>query len=688
MDGNNAKSRAVKMSRWTDKLNPEQVEAVLHDHGPMLILAGAGSGKTTVLVSRTGRLIEEQVARPDEIAVLTFTNKSAKELKERVAEKIGKNAKNIWAGTFHSFGVSVLKKHYKEAGLPQKFGIIDGGDSKAIVKKIIKDTHHYDKDNVNVDRLLSLISNWRESGQKKVRASDPDDPDLELVQVILPKYVKQLELLGVVDFDGLLLKPLEIFENHPGILKEYQDQIQHLMVDEFQDTNSIQMKLIHQLVKEHKNITVVGDDDQSIYGWRGAKVSNILNFPNRFESCRVVRLQRNYRSTSSILDIANTVIQKNTNRHDKVLKAEGYDHDGEKPELFVYESEEEEALEVVQQIYYFQRKGFSLKDIAILYRSNSQGGLLEGDLRRANIPYHITGGTAFFDRSEVKDVLAYIQCAFLGNEISLRRVINVPSRGIGEKTIHHFENYASDKKISFSRAIHTFKPEDHEKKYETLQDFLKAIESLKTALLQKNGSSCGENLLQFLDEIEYKKFVYSNFKDPKIAHKKWSVVEIFSRVLDGFINKNGLSAESIREFIEAMVLRDQMEESSNQKENDKIQLMTLHACKGLEFPVVLIVGCEEDIIPHKTLGLDIDEERRLFYVGLTRAKEHLVLTKASQRKRFGKLRPTVSSRFLLEIPEHLISCYEDGMRPLVEGERESMLESLYKKLEQNSKAPI
>ncbi len=673
------------MSKWLQGLNPEQEEAVLHNYGPQLILAGAGTGKTTVLVTRTGRLIDENIVRPDQVLVLTFTNKAASELKERVSAKIGKKSKKIWAGTFHSFGVSVLKNHYNLVNLPKNFGIIDAGDAKAILKAFLKDINHYDRDSVNLDKILSIMSDWRSRGQTKVRGSDTSDADLELVQILLPKYLTKLRLLGVVDFDGLLLMPIQIFKENELVLQSYQQQFLQVMVDEFQDTNSIQMKLINQLVAGHNNITVVGDDDQSIYGWRGAVISHILNFPKHFKPCNVVRLQRNYRSTSSILNIANSVIQKNKDRHDKVLKAEGHDSSGEMPELFTYANEEEESAEIVSQVQHFLRKGFSYKDIAILYRSNSQGGLIEGDLRRANIDYKITGGTAFFDRSEVKDVLAYIQCAFLSNEIALRRVINNPPRGIGAKKIEFFEQRSKDKGMNFQDCVYTYNTSQSEKPFNGVIEFLEIIKKLRTSLLLKNGNTPGQNLLSFLDEMGYKALVYSNYKDPQIAHKKWMVVEILSRVLDGFVNKAGHTQKSLKEFIHSMVLRDQMEEANDQKNQNKIQLMTLHACKGLEYPVVLLVGCEEDIIPHKTLGLDIDEERRLFYVGLTRAKKHLVLTKAETRKRYGQLRPVSPSRFLLEIPEGMVKDYPDGNRPFQVDERKNMLADLYKKLEQNSK---
>lgn len=673
-------------SIWTSYLNPEQQEAAQHDFGPLLILAGAGSGKTTVLVSRTGRLIAEEVVKPEQITVLTFTNKSAKELKARVAEKLGSKGKKIWAGTFHSFGLSILKEHYKEAKLPKGFGIIDAGDSKSIIRDLLKSISHYAKENFDEERILNMIGDWREREQKYARDDSPDDEYEEIVQMILPKYIRKLELLGVVDFQSLLVKPLEVFRAHPHILEKYQSKIKQLMVDEFQDTNTVQMKLILELVKEHKNITVVGDDDQSIYGWRGADVSNILNFPRRFEECKVVRLQRNYRSTAAILNVANHVIKKNIKRHDKVLKAEGYDHSGNKPEVFAYNSEEDEAKEMVGQIHYFGRKNFKYKDIAILYRSNSQGAFLESELRHNNIPYILTGGTAFFERREVKDVLAYIQCAFAPNEISIRRVINTPSRGVGDKTIEAFEKVAIEKNVGFYELFRELDVEDLDPRLKQgIYDFKNSCINLKELLLNEDPlKSPGERLLDYLDQVKYRSFVFNSYKDSTTAQKRWALIEIFSRVLDGFMKKNGETRIAVRSFIETMQLRDQLEEQDNEKNDNKVQLMTFHACKGLEFPVVLMIGLEEEVIPHKTLGLDIDEERRLFYVGLTRAKEHLVLSRALERKRYGKLRPSAPSRFLLEIPEEMVVEHAGGFRPLASGERTSMLADLYKKLDQKS----
>ncbi|MCB0422831.1 MAG: ATP-dependent helicase, partial [Bdellovibrionales bacterium] len=673
----------MKENPWLRGLNDEQKHAVLHNFGPLLILAGAGSGKTTVLVARMGRLIADQICRPDEITVLTFTNKAAREMKERVIAKLGKSAKRISAGTFHSFGLQMLKAHYKEARLPKQFGIIDAGDAKAVLRDLIKEISHFAKDSFDLEKLLAIINRWRETG---VERSLADDPYEDLAEILLPKYIKKLELLGVVDFEDLILRPIELLEKHSGIRETYHRNIQQLMVDEFQDTNSLQMKLVKLLAGEEKNLTVVGDDDQSIYGWRGAEVQNILNFPKYFKGTEVVRLERNYRSTEAILSIANAVIQKNSHRHDKVLIPSGYEDVGATPESFVYESDEEEVENISDQIQFFLNEGYHYKDIAILYRSNSQGGLLEGEFRRTGIPYSLTGGSAFFDRREVKDILAFLRSAISPNEISVRRTINIPPRGIGETTIKAIEEYGHEHHLGFPAAAHRWnKTEIPEKTGEKIESYFQILKELPEYVLMGGPDvACGDRLVEYFVQIGYRDFIFKGFKDGATALKRWRLIEVLGRVLDSFVGRGGKTLKTLKEFIDCMELRDTVDEGSAEETPDKVQLLTLHACKGLEFPVTIMIGLEEDIIPHRTLGTSIDEERRLFYVGVTRAKERLVFTRARKRKRYGVWRPSAPSRFLLEVPESLVSAYDCGFRPLRTGERETLLADLFKKLEKQS----
>ncbi len=734
--------------QWTKGLNPEQAKAVLHNEGPLLILAGAGSGKTTVLVARTGRMIAEGAAKGNphlakEICVLTFTNKAARELKHRVSQRLGPSAKGLWAGTFHSFGLEILRNHYKEANLPHHFGVIDQSDCQSLLKELVKEIRVVGKEKFDLEKVLEIIN------EKRVRKSTglPDkieafDEYHEVAEILFPKFIRRLDLLGVVDFDGLLLKPLELFQTHPEVQKKYQDKIRYMMVDEFQDTNEIQMKLIDKIIQGHRNLAVVGDDDQSIYGWRGAQVANILNFPKVYAPCEVIRLERNYRSKSSILTVANEVISKNRHRHGKVLKAEGYKDEGERPEVFLLETEDDEAEFVYREIEHFKTQGYHPKDMAVLYRSNSQGGMIESVFRTYHIPYTVSGGTGFFDRKEVKDILAYLRSALAPNDVSLRRIINTPARGIGDNTIEKISDYAKHKKISFNFACKAaLRGEDLEinseldpsakraangstqsllaKEFdgthadvegdlnpqqelgglspkqgsffqtpeielaagskEALRKFFDSLKQLPEVILKPIGSqTAGEALVEWMRSIGYRDYVFSMVSEPSSGEKKWNLVEIVGRVLDSFVKRGGLNEKTLKDFLDAMELRDETEDEENA---DRVSLMTLHACKGLEFPVVIIVGIEEDLLPHKTLGSDIDEERRLFYVGVTRAKEKLVMTRCKTRRRHGVVRPVSPSRFLLEISSHHVRDYKCEFRPVSSVQRESLLSDFLGKLD-------
>ncbi|MCE3011075.1 MAG: UvrD-helicase domain-containing protein [Proteobacteria bacterium] len=659
---------------WTQGLNPEQVQAVLHQEGPLLILAGAGSGKTTVLVSRTGRLIAEKVARPDEICVLTFTNKAARELKSRVSHKLGDSAKGIWAGTFHSFGLQLLKKYSAKAGLPAQFGVVDSSDCQSILKELMRDVAISGKDKFDTDKLLNLINYLRTHGKAKLEAQDEYH---ELAEVLYPKFVKRLDLMGVVDFEGLLIKPYELLKNHPEVLEKVQDQYRFIMVDEFQDTNDLQMKLIDLMAKKYHNLAVVGDDDQSIYGWRGAQVSNILQFPKRYAPCQVVKLERNYRSTGKIIELANDVIAKNKNRHGKVLRPST--ELGELPELFVMQTEEEEAEFVCREIKAFINKGYKYQDIAVLYRSNSQAAFLESNLRTNSIPYTVSGGTALFDRKEVKDVLGYIRAAMAPHDVAVKRILNTPARGIGDTSLEKLVQYGLTNKVSFIKACYHWKEAGvNDKAGEAISRFLDLLKSFPQRLLDSSeGRSVGGNLEKIFRDMGYRDYLFHTSSDATAGDKKWILVEVVGRILDSFIAKAGRSEKILKEFLDSMELRDREDE----EESNEVSLMTLHACKGLEFPVVLLIGVEEDLIPHRTLGTDVDEERRLFYVGLTRAEEHLILTRCRTRKRHGQIKPVSPSRFLLEITDAHLKKHERDARPVNGEEKKSLLESFFAKAE-------
>ncbi|MGH1468108.1 MAG: ATP-dependent helicase [Bdellovibrionales bacterium] len=671
----------ILMVDWTKGLNNEQVEAVNTTEGPLLILAGAGSGKTTVLVSRTGQIISQDLATPSEILVLTFTNKAAKELNERVAKKLSLKKEKIWTGTFHGFGLDFLKKNYKVADLPKKFGLIDSADSRFIIKDLLKNKTHNASSGFDVEDLQRIISDMR-AGKKL----SPDTPEayVEMATWLLPDYISRMHSLGVVDFDGLLLKPIEILRENAYLKEKYREKFKYIMVDEFQDTNKIQMDLVMELTGEHQNLAVVGDDDQSIYGWRGAEIKNILNFPKLFDKCKVVRLETNYRSTPQILKLANSVIKSNEDRHKKTLAPQKGVKEGPLPEVFVYNDEDVECDEVASLIRHYNRK-HNLDDIAVLFRSNAQGGVLEGVLRQNRIPYDLTGGPALIDRKEVRDVLSYMKSALFPNDISIRRILNVPHRGIGDTSVHKIIEYQKEHGVDFIKALRKWEDAGvNSKTGSAIQNYFDLLYDFRVSLL-KATKKYEELLPELFKQLKYKDMVLSSYKDGPTAMRKWQLVEILGRILDGFVRNADTDDREkiIKDFIDSLSLREQDLKDKNNNER-KVQLLTFHASKGLEFPIVILMGVDEGIIPHETLGHDISEERRLFYVGVTRAKRELILTRSRQRKRYGKLRQTAPSRFLAALPQDLYNLYESGIKPISENERVDMLADLYKKLDKKS----
>ncbi len=671
------------MVDWTEGLNSKQAEAVKTTEGPLLILAGAGSGKTTVLVSRTGQIISSKKASPSEILVLTFTNKAAKELDERVSKKLSLKKEKIWTGTFHGFGLEFLKKNYKLADLPKKFGLIDSADSRFIIKDLLKNKTHSSVGGFDVENLQRLISDMRSN--KKI---SPDTPEayVEMATWLLPDYISRMHSLGVVDFDGLLLKPIELLRENAYLKEKYQEKFKYIMVDEFQDTNKTQMDLVLELTGEHQNLAVVGDDDQSIYGWRGAEIKNILNFPKMFKACKVVRLEINYRSTPQILKFANAIIETNKDRHVKKLEPQKGVQAGPIPEVFVYNNEDIECEEVVSLIRHYNRT-YNLDDIAVLYRSNAQGSVLEGALRQNRIPYDLTGGPALIDRKEVRDVLSYIRSALFPNDISIRRILNVPHRGIGDTSVHKIIDHQKETGLDFIKSLRKWEEAGvNARAGASIADFFDLLYEVRVRLIKATQKY--EDLLpEIFKDLKYRDLVMSSYKDGPTALRKWQLVEILGRILDGFV-RNSDSSESredtIKSFIDALSLREQDLKEKNKEK--KVQLLTFHASKGLEFPIVILMGVDEGIIPHETLGHDISEERRLFYVGVTRAQKELLLTRARQRKRYGQLRKTAASRFLAKLPEDLFNLYESGIKPINEGERVNLLADLYKKLDMKTEA--
>lgn len=667
---------------WYKGLNPEQCSAVAHNYGPLLILAGAGSGKTTVLVSRTGRLIAEKIAPASKICVLTFTNKAARELKHRVQQKIGLAAEGLWAGTFHSFGLQLLRKNHKRIDLPSHFGVLDQTDSQAVIKDLLKNINVSTKDKFDLARLADMINLLRAG--KKLPPGQFEEY-YEVAEVLAPLYEKKLKSLGVVDFEGLLLEPLKLFKSHPEVLQGLQNHFSQIMVDEFQDTNQEQMHLIQQISAAHLNLTVVGDDDQSIYGWRGAEIKNILNFPQQFDKCEVVKLERNYRSVTGILDLGNEVISKNKKRHGKILKPTKNDIINRKPEVFVLETEEDEAEFVIREIQKLKSEGRKFEDMAILYRSNTQGAFIESGLRRSQIPYSLSGGTSIFDRKEAKDLLAYLRASLWPDEVSLRRIINTPPRGIGDNTIEKLTQFSQKNNINFHTACKRWRESGvNDKAGSSLEALQNWLWTFPQRILEDSsaGATISERFLFLARECGYRDYLSQTSPEGHIFDKRWQIVEIVARIIEAFVNKRGATVPVLKEFIDAMMLRD---ETRDEDEHDVVQLMTLHASKGLEFPAVILMGIEEDLLPHKRLGGDLDEERRLFYVGITRAQEQLTLTYCKQRKKMGKVVPVFPSRFLTECSKNLFILFEHGARPVSGEARDDLVSGFLKKLsEKNS----
>ena len=559
-----------------------------------------------------------------------------------------------------------------------RFGVIDNTDSRFIIKDLLRDKKHNSKSDYDPEIILKVIQNLR---LQKSHSPLIDENYLEIGEWLYPDYIKRMASLGVVDFDGLILTPTKLLRENKEIKNQYHRKIKYLMVDEFQDTNAMQMDLIKEIINPQENIAVVGDDDQSIYGWRGAEIKNILSFPKLFKSCGIVRLETNYRSTPEIINLANAVINKNTDRHTKTLKPHLKSRKGEKPEVYVFEDEKRECEEVVNLVKRLS-KNKNLSDIAVLYRSNAQGGILEALLKQSCIPYDLTGGLNLMDRKEVRDVLAYIKTAISPDDLSLRRIINLPPRGVGDVTVEKLLNLQEEKKIGFLRALKSWDQLDISPKVGfRIEDFLDSVKKLRDELIKNDTISYEIKFKRFFDEVGLKDYIFSSYKDSKTAQKKWDFIEILGRILDSFLsNSKGIKNRDIlvNNFLETMMLK---ETDSKGDDKPKLQMLTLHASKGLEFPVVILMGVDEGLIPHENLGHDVSEERRLFYVGITRAKNSLIMTRASHRKRYGKKRQTSATRFLVNLSDELYNTYENGFKPVTEEQRKDMLKDLYKSLE-------
>lgn len=634
-----------------DTLNEQQREAVFCTEGPLLLLAGAGSGKTRVLTHRIAYLIQEKGVNPYHILAITFTNKAAGEMRERVDDLVGYGAEHIWVSTFHSACVRILRRHIGEIGYDRNFTIYDTDDQKQVIRDVMKRLQ-IDKKQYPERNLLNAISKAKDElitpSEYKMKAAGKFR-EMQVAKVYT-EYQKQLHANNALDFDDLLFKTVELFQFHPDILEYYQNRFQYIMVDEYQDTNTVQFQFVSMLARKHRNLCVVGDDDQSIYKFRGANIYNILNFEKVFEEATVIKLEQNYRSTQNILNAANEVIRNNQGRKAKRLWTEN-----EKGDLIAfhqYETEYEEAHEVLNEIERLGQEGISYSSMAILYRTNAQSRIFEEKFLLKNIPYKIVGGVNFYSRKEIKDILAYLKVVDNGqDDLAVKRIINVPKRGIGAATVSKIEDYAIQHGISFLDAC--FEAESIStlgRSMNKIQGFAQEIQKFRK---QAEKGSLVELFHTITEETGYTISLQAEDSEEAKARLE-NIDELLNKITTYELEAENPSLEELLEEIALVAEVDSLDESDN-----KVVLMTLHSAKGLEFPYVFLAGMEDGIFPsYMTIISDdrdeLEEERRLCYVGITRAKEKLYLSAAKHRMMHGRTQFNKVSRFVSEIPEELL----------------------------------
>ena len=636
-------------------LNDKQYEAVTKTQGPCLVIAGAGSGKTKVLTHKIAYLIEHEGAKPWDILAITFTNKAANEMKERITNLIGEAAKDIWMGTFHSICVKILRRFIDRIGFDSSFIIFDTSDQKTLIKGCLRDLGIDDK--MFTDRsVLSEISNAKnemlEPDQYQLRANG--DFRKEKIATVYELYQKRLKENNAIDFDDIINYTIKILLENPDIMEYYSNKFKYVLVDEYQDTNKSQFTLVTMLASKHGNITVVGDNDQGIYSFRGADISNILNFEKDFPGTKIIKLEQNYRCTGNILKAANAVIKNNEVKYKKELWTQN--EEGNLPKVYQAKNEYDEGAYVVEQIEHLKREEYyKYSDFAILYRMNTQSRAIEDILRRENIPYKIIGGLKFYERKEIKDIIAYLRLIQNGNDnLSLKRIINEPKRGIGKTSLDKVEQLSIQTGISMYEIIKNAEQYGLNRVYLNSREFVNCIEELKA---KKEELPISELIKQTLKKSGYTKAL-ENEKTIEAENR----IENLDEFLTVAIEFEEQEAENtLSAFLEGITLSSDID--NLEEEEDYVTLMTLHSAKGLEFPVVFLVGMEEGIFPgYKSISepTELEEERRLCYVGITRAKEHLFLTCSKQRTIFGSTSYNPVSRFLGEIPEDLLEGYEEA----------------------------
>jgi DNA helicase-2/ATP-dependent DNA helicase PcrA len=642
------------MQNLIEGLNDKQKEAVLATEGPCLVIAGAGSGKTKVLTHKIAYLLSEKNVKPWNILSITFTNKAANEMKQRVEKLVGEASQEMWLGTFHSICVRILRRFIDRIGFDTTFLIFDSTDQRTLVKECIKSIGLDDK--LFTDRsILSEISNGKNDmlEPKAYQVKYNGDFRKEKIGEVYELYQKKLKENNALDFDDIINYTIKILTENPDVLEYYTEKFKYVLVDEYQDTNKAQFMLVSILASKYGNITVVGDNDQGIYSFRGADITNILNFEKDFPGSKIVKLEQNYRCTGNILKAANAVIKNNENKYDKKLWTEN--EEGKLPCIYKAEDEYDEASYIVKQINMLKMEEYlKLSDFVILYRMNSQSRAIEDIFRRENIPYKIIGGLKFYERKEIKDIIAYLRLIFnTSDNLSLKRIINEPKRGIGKTSLDNIQDI-SDKtgKSMYEIIKYAEQYELNRVKANSIQ-FVEVIEDLRK---QVNQIPISELIKLTLNKTGYVKALEN--ENTIEAESRIQNLEEFLTVAIEF--EEQMAENTLAEFLESISLTsdiDNMEESE-----DTVTLMTLHSAKGLEFPVVFLVGMEEGIFPgYKSIGeiKELEEERRLFYVGITRAMQYLYLTCAKRRTIFGSTSYNQMSRFLKEIPKDLLDGYEE-----------------------------
>ena len=649
-------------------LNPVQQKAVLETEGPLLVFAGAGSGKTRVLTYRIAYLIQEKGVPPWNIFAVTFTNKAANEMRERVERLLGRSARGTWVSTFHSACVRILRQHIERLGFQRNFVIFDEQDQERHLKTVIKE--------LDLDfRMFHPRAVQSTLEQLKNEGVTPDQyhPSQfnifqKRVALIYERYQDDLRRNNALDFGDLLLFVTILFRRFPEILRSYQELCRYVMVDEFQDTNLIQYRLIQQLVESHRNICVVGDDDQSIYRWRGAEVGNILNFEKDFPETKVITLEQNYRSTQNILQAANQMVRRNRSRKEKVLWTEN--PEGSLLTLYVAEDEGDEARFVVRKIMeeshppsptgFVERSVRPYRDIAVFYRINAQSRAIEDELVRHRIPYTVVGGMKFYERKEIKDILAYLRLIVNPSDgLSLKRIINIPARGIGEKTIEKMEALSKEKGLSLYEGLKQALKEGRLSPVAQgkMEEFLSMMEEFRKEMITLSLSQLTSDLLA--------KTGYLHRLKEEGTEEALSKIENIDELINVMMEfEQGGEEGSLETFLDKVSLVSDVD--LYEDKGNRISLMTLHCAKGLEFPAVFIVGMEEGLLPHYRRGdeiEDLEEERRLCYVGITRAKERLFISRAEKRSTFGVGRANLSSRFLDELPMDLMQLEQRQRKP-------------------------